>query len=214
MNLSESDAHPALPDSSMFYAAASKSELRRHYQQLRIDMTATAYQQAVASILQRLQHLPEIDRARRIHAFWPIAKKKEIDLRPLLTRLHNQGKQIVLPVVLSFDDWKPETPRLQHRLFSGAGNLVPNNWGVFEPQDTPLVTVDSLDLILVPALAADKRGFRLGYGKGYYDEFLSGCNGTTVCPLFSNALTERLPTSSHDIPVDYIVTENDVIRLP
>ncbi len=213
MTLSDSDAHLSLPDSSTFYASASKPELRRHYQQLRIGMAETDYQHAVASILRHLQDLPEFDRARRIHAFWPIAKYKEIDLRPLLTQLHSQGKQIVLPVVLSFDDWKPETPRLEHRLFCGEDNLVPNKWGVFEPQDTPLVAVDSLDLILVPALAADILGFRLGYGKGYYDEFLSECNCITVCPLFSNALTERLPTSSYDIPVDYIVTENEVIRL-
>lgn len=211
--MSKSDAYSPSFDSPEPPSIADKPQLRRYYQQLRISMAESEYERAVAAIIQNLQSLPEFTIARRIHAFWPIGKYKEIDLRPLLEQLHNAGKQIVLPVVLSFDDWKPETSRMEHRLFTGEHHLVTNKWGIPEPVHTQLIAVDSLDLILVPALAVDKRGFRLGYGKGYYDEFLGQCDCTTICPVFADALTDQLPTAGHDIPVDYIVTERDVIRL-
>lgn len=212
-DFTENEALSRQSDALMLHDASGKPALRHYYRQQRMSMAESEYKQGIAAIIQNLQSLPDLRAAQCIHAFWPIDKYKEVDLRPLLMQLHDLGKQIVLPVVLSFDEWKPEAPRLEHRLFDGPDRLVKNKWDVFEPADTKVVAVDSLDLVLVPALAADKRGFRLGYGKGYYDEFLGECNCTTVCPLFANAVTDRLPTSVHDIPVDYIVTEEGVIRL-
>lgn len=165
------------------------------------------------AILRNLGGLPEIGGARTIHAYWPIEGRREIDLRPFLKQLQAQGKQIVLPVVLSFAVWQEGRQRLEHRIFEGETNLKPNRWEVLEPAGTPRVDAQELDAIIVPALAADRRGYRLGYGKGFYDEFLAACNCPLICPLHSSCLMDRLPVSGHDVPVDLIVTELEVIRV-
>lgn len=90
--------------------------------------------------------------------------------------------------------------------------MITNRWGVQEPAEKEPFPVSQLDLVIVPALGVTRNGFRLGYGKGFYDEFLAQCNCPFVCPIFSNGLLDTMPTMPHDIPVDIIVTEHEVIR--
>jgi len=192
---------------------ASKARLRKYFLTLRAGMKDEALARLNEAILHRLQQLPELAAADTIHAFWPLAGRKEIDLRPLLKGFREAGKQIVLPVVLSFSDWQKGRVRMEHRLFEGETNLRPNRWEVHEPVETSLVKVHDLDAVIVPALAVDRQGYRLGYGKGYYDEFLATCRCPLICPTLASGLTDWLPTFPHDIPVDLIVTELEVIRI-
>ena len=73
---------------------------------------------------------------------------------------------------------------MEHRLFTGETNLRANRWDVYEPGTVQTVPISDLNAVIVPALAVDKEGFRLGYGKGYYDEFLSQVHCPTICPVF------------------------------
>ncbi len=78
---------------------------------------------------------------------------------------------------------------------------------IYEPCSTP-VSSDVLDLIIVPALAVDKNNFRLGYGGGFYDRFLSkNRNIQTLTPISKELLVENLPAEDYDIPIDFIVTD-------
>ena len=162
------------------------------------------------AIMDRLVSLPELLQADTIHCFWPIQDKRELDTTPAIKFLQSQGKRIVLPVVLSFED----PPRMAHRFYDRETNLKTNRWGIKEPVHGAPVAPSQLDAVIVPALGVDREGYRLGFGKGFYDAFLVECNCPFICPLPSNGLLDAMPALPHDIPVDIIVTEKEVIRLP
>lgn len=191
----------------------TKKALRQELLARRIRLSEAEYHRLNSAILRRLLSLPELDSASTIHCFWPIHEKREIDLSSLIKKLQQEGKQIVLPVVLSFDDAPTLGPRMEHRMYDGETNMITNRWGVQEPAIKEPIPVSQLDLVIVPALGVTRKGFRLGYGKGFYDEFLAQCNCPFVCPVFSNGLLDLIPTMPHDIPVDIIVTEHEVIRM-
>ena len=164
-------------------------------------------------ITSRILEIPELQSAHYIHVFWPIVRNREIDTRYLIKELTLMGKKCVLPRVLSYSNTPTNSKRMEHCLYSGETNLKPNRWDVYEPVSSETVPVASFDLVVVPALAVDSAGIRLGYGKGYYDEFLTEINALTICPVFNSFFVNELPTESHDVPVDILVTEQDVVRL-
>ena len=134
-----------------------------------------------------------------VAGYWPIGT--EIDIRPLLTALHERGHPILLPTTpprghpLSFRLWQPGNP-LQSGRF---GTVVPTGDG-----GTP-------DVLLVPLLAWDGRGHRLGYGGGYYDRTLAALPG---CPAIGCAFAAQripeVPAGAHDMPLDAVATEEGV----
>ena len=175
-------------------------------------MSEIRYQEASLRITENLSSLPEIERAQYIHIFWPILKNKEVDTRSFIRELYAAGKKCVLPKIIAFSKDQNGHARMEHCLFSGETNLRANRWDVYEPVSTETVPVSVFDAVIVPALAADTDGFRIGYGKGYYDEFLADVTCPTICLLFDSFLTEKLPTESHDMPVDILVTDLSVMR--
>ena len=97
---------------------------------------------------------------------------------------------------------------------TALSDLNAGYFGVREPEPT-LAIIEKKDmgkdtLCLVPALSYDKRGYRLGYGKGYYDRFLEGFSGICVGITFDRCLAEKLPADAHDKKTDYIITESQV----
>ncbi len=178
--------------------------------QLRTQMGPEAYALACNAIVRRLGSLPAISEAACIHAYWPLLDRGEVDIRPLLAALHRAGKQIVLPVVIP-GTASDGAPRMAHRVFEGPDRLEKNVWGLDEPSGTRTVPSDAIDVVIVPALAVDTRGTRLGYGKGYYDAFLAGLSAPTVCPLFDACVVKLVPAEPHDVPVGVIITETRII---
>ncbi len=183
-----------------------RKQLIAHRQALS-DVTFNRINQA---IIANLTTLPELAAANTVHCFWPILEKRELDTTKLIKFLQQQGKQVVLPVVISFED----PPQMAHRLYDTETNLKTNRWGIKEPVHGASVDPAHLDAVIVPALGLDLQGHRLGYGKGFYDAFLAKCTCPFICPLPSYGILKTLPALPHDIPVDIIVTEKEVLRLP
>ena len=134
-----------------------------------------------------------------VAGFWPLPG--EIDIRTLLLGLHASGHRLALPqtpargVALSFHGWAP------------GDRLVPGRFGTMHP-DSPAVTPGAL---LVPLLAFDAGGGRLGYGGGYYDRTLAALPGVpAIGCAFSVQMVDRVPTGPHDIHLAAIVTERGV----
>jgi 5-formyltetrahydrofolate cyclo-ligase len=134
---------------------------------------------------------------------WPLPG--EIDLRPLLRVLHGEGHPIALPETtprgqaLIFRRWTPETRMLDGR------------FGTQHPDGPPIAP----DLVLVPLLAFDRRGGRLGYGGGYYDRTLAGLpRARRVGFAFAAQEVEQVPMEPHDRVLEAIVTERGVLRVP
>ena len=92
---------------------------------------------------------------------------------------------------------------------SCVDQLIPGAYGIPEPQDfSDTITADGLDLIIVPCVAASPDGRRLGHGAGYYDRFLSGKHGKTVCLCFEKMLCSEIPMNEYDCFMDCVVTES------
>ena len=129
--------------------------------------------------------------------------RDEIDIQPLLHRLIDRGHVIVLPVTpargqaLTFRVWRP------------GDILLAERFGTFRPTGPELTP----NYLLVPLLAFDRTGHRLGYGAGYYDRTLGGLPGTFALGCaFAAQEMERVPAGTHDVRLDAIATERGVIR--
>ncbi|WP_309572360.1 5-formyltetrahydrofolate cyclo-ligase [Deinococcus sp.] len=104
------------------------------------------------------------------------------------------------------------TPRLTLHPWDSATEV--SSFGALQPpRDAPLVALDSVDAILLPALAFDRRGLRLGYGGGFYDRLLPGFSGVTIGVVQSGLLVGTLPGEAHDCPVGWVATEGGVVRV-
>ena len=135
------------------------------------------------------------------------AKGSEADITSLLPIFIKQGKTVCFPRCI-------DAERMVFHKVTALSDLNAGYFGVREP-DTTLAIIEKKDmgkdtLCLVPALSYDKRGYRLGYGKGYYDRFLEGFSGICVGITFDRCLAEKLPADAHDKKTDYIITESQV----
>lgn len=130
-------------------------------------------------------------RAQHVMLFYPL--RYEISLLDLL----NDDKQFYFPRV---DDEK-----LLVCPYDSGCRFDKSCFNIYEPCSEP-VNPDIIDLVFVPALAADKDNFRLGYGGGYYDRFLVQTKAFKVCPIYEGFVVEKLPHENFDIPVDCIIT--------
>lgn len=141
-----------------------------------------------------------------IHAsvagFWPMGD--EIDIRPLLQALHARGHALALPYTpargqpLSFRPWRP------------GANLLSGRFGTSHPEDDKGTTPD---FILVPLLAFDAAGNRLGYGGGYYDRTLALLpNAFRLGVAYGAQQVPHVPTDANDIPLHAVATEASVLR--
>ncbi|NNF03356.1 MAG: 5-formyltetrahydrofolate cyclo-ligase [Rhodothermales bacterium] len=185
--------------------AARKADLRRAASRRRSAVDETAAAERSRAIVDRLCSLDLLSEAGCVHAFWPIHEKREVDLRSMLRSWVREGRTVVLPVVKKSAPGSP--PELEHRRFTSENELVVSKWGIAEPVVGEEIDPRKIDVILVPALAVDDLGTRLGYGKGFYDGFLSTIEAVRVCPIYDDDVVSSLPREDHDEQVDIIVTE-------
>jgi len=148
--------------------------------------------QLAAHVLAHAAPLP----GQAVGGFWPVGQ--EIDIRPLLHALADRGHPVLLPVTpprgqpLSFARWRP------------GDALVPERFGTVRPVGEPGLP----DVLLVPLLAWDGQGRRLGYGGGYYDRTLAGLPGRrTIGCAYTMQRVDKVPAGPLDVPLDAIATE-------
>lgn len=195
----------------MMTAPPTKSEFRTQFRAFRDGLSEEAHRETSAAIVRQVRALPELDSAETVHAYWPQSGEHEVDTRPLIRSLADNGTRVVLPVVTSFRH-NGTPPTMEHRVFTGEAHLTTNRWGLLEPAGSPRVSPQALDLVLAPALGAGRNGHRIGHGRGYYDAFLAAVNAPVAVLVYDACLVERVPTEPHDVPASIIVTEQDVLR--
>ena len=186
-------------------AVDEKVRIRRAHRAARLDRSAADWIEESAAIRHRLSDLETVSQASRIHVFWPIHEKREVDIRPLIHSWLAEGRRVWAPVI-------SEGTMLAGKLDAEARNLVQGPFGTWQPAPDPTFNAAAVDVVIVPALAADASGTRLGYGGGYYDRFLSGMHIPTVCPIFHDEFLPHLPQEAHDVHMDYIVTSRESVR--
>jgi 5-formyltetrahydrofolate cyclo-ligase len=136
-----------------------------------------------------------------------IPYKSEITTIPLLNRLAREGWRTALPVVIA-----PEQP-LVFRAWAPGEPLVPGAWDIpIPPESAEEVLPDAL---LVPMLAFDGRGFRLGYGGGFYDRSLEKLRAlkkvAAIGVAYHAQMVDEVPRGPHDAPLDYVMTEQETL---
>ena len=156
------------------------------------------------AVVEKLHGMMESRNVRTVMAYWPL--KDEVDIRPLIDRLVEQGRTVVLPKVL--DD---ETMEL--RRYTSRDDLREGAFHIMEPVGELFTDYEAIDVALVPGMAFDAAGHRLGRGKGYYDRFLA--EHLAPCPLplaprligacFPFQRVAEVPSEEHDVCMDEIV---------
>jgi 5-formyltetrahydrofolate cyclo-ligase len=162
------------------------------------------------SIFQRLTQLPEYCAARNVLCY--VSFRTEVSTHEFIGQMLGDGKQVVVPYCL--------THHLELFRFVGFDDLSPGTLGILEPKaelraERDLqATVEEIDLFVIPGLAFDRHGGRLGYGKGYFDRLLTGArpDALLAAVAFECQLIDAVPMLPHDIRVDMVVTEAGLYR--
>ena len=183
-----------------------KKELRRQAREKALAMDPARRRAAGAAIRANLLGMEELARAGTVLAFCPMAR--EPDILPLLEGLLREGKALALPRCLAGG-------RMEFRWVEDLGLLRPGAYGIPEPgEELPPAAPEELDFAIVPCVAADRTGGRLGNGGGYYDRFLREAPGAmgaaVVC--YDALLLPEVPREPHDILLPAVVTEEGVWR--
>lgn len=148
-------------------------------------------------------------KAKTIMAF--INFGSEINTRYIVENSINLGKSIVIPITV------PETRELKVSKLLDYSELEVGHYNILTPKEEFLRFVEpsTIDLVLVPGLIFSKNGYRIGYGGGYYDRFLSKLDSdvTKIGIGFDLQVQDQVPTDKYDIPVDFILTEKRLIKI-
>ncbi|WP_139925332.1 5-formyltetrahydrofolate cyclo-ligase [Hymenobacter sp. DG01] len=148
-----------------------KSELRREALVRRRALSEEEVTRRSEALWRQLRQSFPVREWRWLHLFLPIGRQKEPDTWPLIRQLwaEQPALQLAVPVV------QPDGHTLRHFHLTPETQLEANRWGIPEPAGATEVLPPQLDAILIPMLAFDERGQRVGYGKGFYDQFLPQC---------------------------------------
>jgi len=181
-----------------------KAELRKRMRGLRQTMPAPACAERSARIVAALDAMPLGD---AVALFWPIVERHEVDLRALDASLRARGAKVAYPSI------HPDTREMTFR-WAREADLEERGLGFREPAlDAPEAT--PLSAIVVPALAIDPSGHRLGYGAGFYDRTLPRFSppAVTIAVAFDFQLLAEIPVTEGDVAVAHVVTDARSLRV-
>lgn len=147
--------------------------------------------------------LPEFQSARIVMFF--ASFRSEVETGLMIRHALTSGKRVILPKVKGKD-----LALFEIRDFEK--DVSPGTWGILEPVASRSIDLAEIDLIIVPGVAFDERGNRLGYGAGYYDRLLSTFTNATVALAFELQIVPQIHADPHDVPVKKIVTEKRILE--
>ncbi|MBP3951245.1 5-formyltetrahydrofolate cyclo-ligase [Bacillus suaedae] len=137
-----------------------------------------------------------------------ISRDREIDTSAIIQRAWSEGKQVMVPRT-NFNN-----KTMVFYIITHFDQLETRSYGIKEPRPTETIEIppSQIDLLLVPGVAFDQRGYRLGYGGGFYDRFLQICNARTLSLALTEQILPEIPLDYHDLPVDHLLTPNGFIK--
>ncbi|WP_046173833.1 5-formyltetrahydrofolate cyclo-ligase [Domibacillus indicus] len=182
-----------------------KKQIRESIKQKLAAMERPVYEQKSFEAASKLYALAEWKKAKTVAL--TVSADFEVDTWQLIRSAWLGGKKVYVPKC------HPADRTMQFHRLDRFSDLEKVYAGLYEPnpEKTVLIEPNQLDLVIVPGLLFERRGFRIGFGGGYYDRFLSSYEGQTISLAFSIQLSDTLPVEKHDLPVQKIVTEKEVI---
>ena len=148
-----------------------KSELRKIFLEKRSELAATEIKEMSSRLADRFFDEIAVSEISSIHTYVRIPKFNEVDTSKIYAQIWRDHKKITTYAPKT----EPGSGQLECYSFDSTTRLIENAWGIPEPSGTEKVDPKEVDLVIVPLLCFDQRGHRVGYGKGYYDRFLSRC---------------------------------------
>ncbi|MBS4535151.1 5-formyltetrahydrofolate cyclo-ligase [Clostridium sp. D2Q-14] len=184
----------------------TKGYLRKKILEERKELTKQDVCELSNDIVLNLISLPDFKRSEVIMVY--LSFRNEVETFKLIRSMFGMGKT----VVTSYTD-KEKNILIPSKLKDLDKSLEKNPYGYLEPKKEALDPVEpkDIDLIIIPGLAFDKIGNRIGYGGGYYDKLLKQTKAIKVAVAYDFQIFPRVPSNKHDIPVNYIVTPKKII---
>jgi 5-formyltetrahydrofolate cyclo-ligase len=188
----------------------TKSELRKLYLEKRAELSANEVVSMSMAVADMFFFTVNVAAIRNLHCYLPIDRFNEPDTKLIFERVWQEFPEIITSVPRI--DYT--TGELASVVYSSTCPVVQNKWGLSEPEGGTVLHPEAIDLAIVPLLCFDERGFRVGYGKGYYDRFLAKCrpNCLKVGLSFFPPVDEIEELHENDVPVDLFITPQDVYR--
>ena len=192
--------------------AATKDHVRELYNLKRKMIPEHSRAEMDNKIRERFFETFDLKNIQLIHTYLPIKKKIEVDTLSLLSQLSTtySNVKIAVPFTIMSDR------TLKHFLWKPGDPLIENHWGIPEPDPTSSEPVDinDINMVIVPLLAYDLKGHRVGYGAGFYDRFLADCNDETQIVGLSYFPHEDqwIKSEEYDIDLDYCITPEKVYK--
>ena len=178
-----------------------KERLRSECRNIRLSFSERQKKQYDREIFKRVVSLYQYRDASLLLTY--VSKDIEADTFMLIEKALSDGKQVAVPKCIA------GTRNMDFYFITGTDCLEKSTFGVLEPRTDICRRVESFagSFCIVPGLSFDVRGYRLGYGKGYYDRFLAGYDGSTAGLCYSDCVKWKLPNGKYDEHVDILVTE-------
>jgi 5-formyltetrahydrofolate cyclo-ligase len=191
-------------------ASPSKNEMREAALRAREGLSREELLELSGAVMKNVISSPDYKGSRVIATY--VSKGGEVETEGIIRHSLKMGKRVLVPVS------HPENTSLVFsELRDYERELVPGHFGVPEPTRRYLrpIPLEEADLVLVPLVAWDDRGYRLGYGKGYFDNALAGVglSSMTMGLGLEFQRVERVPEAKHDVPLKAVATERRVIRI-
>ncbi len=183
-----------------------KGDIRKRILRARNAMTRAEIASGSLAIVKRLTELDQIRRASTLMVY--LGFGSEVLADDLIRWGWGEGKRIAVPLC------RPASRELIACRIEGFDELECGHYGIREPKAGLIrpVPPGEIDAVVVPAVAFDRQGHRLGYGGGYYDRFLPGApRAARIGVAFARQIVAEIPADPHDVPMDRIVTEREII---
>ena len=179
-----------------------KQKLRQKYKTLRQSLSKTDRKEGSKAIFSKLKNEFNLI-GKTVSVFIPIDRFNEVNTWELID---NTAAEFYLPVMTG--------DGLKHIQYQSKTLLKANHWGILEPESGKEISANQFDVVIVPLLAFDQKGSRVGYGKGFYDGFLKDCNKNCkfIGVSFFEVETEIINTYPTDIPVHFCITPKTVYK--
>lgn len=177
-----------------------KARLRKQLLDSRDSLSQDFINITSKQIQDNLRKVDFFRNAKSVGAYYSIGS--EVKTQEILQEILKSGRDVALPKVVKKD--------LVFKKINSFSDLEQGNFSVMEPKDD-CKDMKKIEVIIVPAIALTRDGYRLGYGFGYYDRYLSGKKSKTIALSYSKQVIRSFPHSDHDVRIDCIVTEDEVI---
>jgi 5,10-methenyltetrahydrofolate synthetase len=190
----------------MLNCAEEKSRLRVEYARRRQQVALREQELAAAKVAERLSNFPPLAAMDQIGMYWAV--RGELATGESFFLLRSRGCKLYFPRVRD-----SEPAGLEFAEVDDPKKMVPGPYGILEPPSSDsAVHLERIPALLIPGIAFDEQGHRIGWGKGYYDKLLQGFPGTKVGLAYDFQVLNSIPCSETDQSMDFIVTERRMIE--